>query len=93
MEDGEMYFTFLMDDGEEVLCEILFTFESEMTNKKYIVYTDSEVDDEGNTKVYASVLSHMDGSVVKLLPIETEREWCIIETILDELKKNADDEQ
>ena len=93
MEDGEMYFTVLMDDGEEVLCEILFTFESEMTNKKYIVYTDSEVDDEGNTKVYASVLSHMDGSVAKLLPIETEREWCIIETILDELKKNADDEQ
>lgn len=92
MEDGEMYFTVLMDDGEEVLCEILFTFESEMTNKKYIVYTDSEVDDEGNTKVYASVLSHMDGSVAKLLPIETEREWCIIETILDELKKNADDE-
>lgn len=92
MEDGEMYFTVLMDDGEEVLCEILFTFESEMTNKKYIVYTDSEVDDEGNTKVYASVLSHMDGSVAKLLPIETNREWCIIETILDELKKNADDE-
>lgn len=92
MEDGEMYFTVLMDDGEEVLCEILFTFESEMTNKKYIVYTDSEVDDEGNTKVYASVLSHMDGSVAKLLPIETDREWCIIETILDELKKNADDE-
>lgn len=92
MEDKEMYFTVLMDDGEEVLCEILFTFESEMTNKKYIVYTDSEVDDEGNTKVYASVLSHMDGSVAKLLPIETDREWCIIETILDELKKNADDE-
>lgn len=92
MEDKEMYFTVLMDDGEEVLCEILLTFESEMTNKKYIVYTDSEVDDEGNTKVYASVLSHMDGSVAKLLPIETDREWCIIETILDELKKNADDE-
>lgn len=89
MEDGEMYFTVLMDDGEEVLCEILFTFESEMTNKKYIVYTDGEVDDEGNTKVYASAINPT-GDI--LLPIETDREWCIIEAILDELKKNSDDE-
>lgn len=84
-----MYFTVLMDDGEEVLCEILFTFESEMTNKKYIVYTDGEVDDEGNTKVHASAINPTDDI---LLPIETDREWCIIEAILDELKKNSDDE-
>lgn len=89
MEDKEMYFTVLMDDGEEVLCETLFTFESEVTNKNYIVYTDNEVDDNGNTKVYASVLNHMDESVAKLLPIESDKEWCIIETILDEFNKNA----
>lgn len=90
-ENDEMYFTVLGDDGEETLCEILFTFDCDETNKTYIVYTDNEVD-EGNTKVYASVLNQVDESVAKLLPIETDREWCIIETILDELKKNSDDE-
>ena len=44
-------FTVMNDKGEEVTCEVLFTFESEETKKNYIVYTDNTTDDDGNVKV------------------------------------------
>ena len=75
-------------DGKEVDCEVLFTFESEETKKNYIVYTDNTEDDDGNTRVYASIYDPNDTNG-ELLPIETDREWKIIETILDSIQEKA----
>lgn len=83
-----MTFKVTNDEGKEVECEVLFTFESDETKKNYIVYTDNTVDEEGNTKVYASVYNPKEEET-KLLPIETEKEWKIIETILEELQNEA----
>ena len=83
--ENEMKFTVINDEGVEVECEVLFTFESEETGKNYIVYTDNTLDDEGNTRVFASIYDP-DSNASKLLPIETEKEWKIIETILEELE-------
>ena len=47
-------FTVINDEGKEVQCEVLFTFDSDETGKHYIIYTDNTTDEEGNTKVYAS---------------------------------------
>ena len=88
MKEETMTFKIVNDDGKEVECEVLFTFESDETNKNYIVYTDNTVDEEGNTKVYASIYNP-DEDEKKLIPIETEKEWKIIETILDELQNEA----
>ncbi len=78
-------FTVMDENGKEVTCEVLFTFDSEETKKNYIVYTDNTLDEEGNTKVYASIYNP-DEDETKLLPIETDKEWKIIETILEELQ-------
>lgn len=91
MEEKEMTFKVLNDEGVEAKCEVLFTFENDETKKTYIVYTDNTVDDDGETKVYANVLliedEDDDGSVdAKLLPIETEAEYDIIENILERLQ-------
>lgn len=83
-------FTVINDEGKEVECEVLFTFESEETNKKYIVYTDNTLDEEGNTKVFASTYLS-DADMTKLQPIETEKEWKIIEIILEQLQKQVAD--
>lgn len=83
-----MTFKVINDEGKEVECEVLFTFESDETKKNYIVYTDNTIDEEGNTKVYASIYTP-DQDETKLMPIETEKEWKIIETILDELQNEA----
>ena len=88
MSDETMTFKVINDEGKEVECEVLFTFESDETGKNYIVYTDNTVDEEGNTKVYASIYNP-DQDETKLLPIETDKEWKIIETILEELQNET----
>lgn len=91
-------FTVLGEDGKEIVCNVLFTFESDETGKNYIVYTDNSKDDKGNIQVFASIYDPNDQET-KLEPIETEKEWKIIETILNTLQeemnnpKNEDDEQ
>ena len=84
----------LQKDGKEIEFEVLFTFESDETKKNYMVYTDNSTDEEGNVRVYASVFKP-DAEPLELLPVETEREWKIIETILDSIqeenKKNSEE--
>ena len=88
MKEETMTFKVINDEGKEVECEVLFTFESDETKKNYIVYTDNTLDEEGNTKVYASIYNP-DQDETKLLPIETDKEWKIIETILEELQNET----
>lgn len=90
----ENTFKVIDKDGKEIEFEILFTIESDETKKNYMVYTDNTKDEQGNTKVYASVFNP-DAEVLELLPVETEREWKIIETIItsitEENKKNKEE--
>ena len=79
-------FTVLDEKGKEIVCEVLFTFNSEETKKDYIVYTDNTTDDDGNVKVYASIYDK-NKEKTELIPIETDREWKIIETILDTIQE------
>jgi len=92
MEEKKMTFKVISDEGHEVECEVLFTFESDETKKNYIVYTDNTTDDEGNIKVYASIYNPNEEQT-KLLPIETDKEWKVIETILEELQNEASNQQ
>ena len=85
-------FKVLDKDGKEIICEVLFTFESEETKKNYIVYTDNTTDEEGNVKVYASIFDP-NKEKTDLLPIETDREWKIIETILDTIQEENNKEK
>ncbi|HHW69448.1 MAG TPA: DUF1292 domain-containing protein [Tenericutes bacterium] len=88
MSEERMTFKVIDNEGKEVECEVLFTFESEETNKNYMVYTDNTIDEEGNTRVYASIYNPEEEEP-KLIPIETDKEWKIIETILDELQSEV----
>jgi len=88
MNDEKMTFKVINEQGKEVECEVLFTFESDETKKSYIAYTDNTTDEKGNVKVYASVYNK-DEENPKLLPIETDKEWKIVETILEELQTDA----
>ena len=85
MDEEKMIFKVMNEEGKEVECEVLFTFESEETKKNYIVYTDNTTDEGGNTRVYASIYKPKDEKSV-VYPIESEKEWKIIETILEELQ-------
>ena len=79
-------FKVINEEGREIVCDILFTFDSEETNKSYIVYTDNTKAEAGNIQVFASIYDPKQESP-KLEPIETEQEWKIIETILNTLQE------
>ena len=87
----ENTFTIIGDDGKEIKCEILFTYEDEKSKKNYIAYTDNSIDEEGNTKVYASIFNPEEENPV-LLPIETDEEWKLIDGILASLSSEDGEE-
>ena len=84
----EQKFTVVNAAGEEVECEALFRFESDETHKNYIVYTDNSQDENGNTRVYASIYTPGEEKT-KLEPIETEAEWNKIQQILDVIQEQV----
>ena len=88
MQEEKMTFKIFNDEGKEIECEVLFTFESNETGKSYMVYTDNTEDDEGNVKVYASIYNPEEKEP-KLEPIETDKEWEIVETILKQVQEEV----
>lgn len=86
--DEKMTFKVANSEGKEIEYEVLFTFDSDETKKSYMVYTDDSKDENGNIRVFAS--AYIPGEeTTELLPIETEKEWKIIDTILKELQEES----
>ena len=46
-------FTITNNEGKEIECDILFTFDNNET-KSYIIFTDNTLDENNNIKVYAN---------------------------------------
>lgn len=84
MEHGEKHITVVDENGNEQLCEVLFTFESEDFGKSYVFYypIGSEYDDEEETEIHVSAFIPSEGEQEgELQPIETEEEWDMIEEV------------
>ena len=75
------YLTIINDNGEKKEFEILLSFDSDETNKKYITYTDFTKDEDGSIICYSSILNP-DGSLSK---IDTEKEKTTIDELLNTL--------
>lgn len=81
-------FSMIDEDGKEIVYDVLFTFESDETKKNYIVYTDNTRDEAGNIQVYASIYDPENPNS-KLEAITTDKEWKVIETILETLQEEV----
>lgn len=81
-------FTMIDQNGVEKTYDALFTFDSEETNKSYIAYTDNTKADDGKLAVYASIYEEK-GDNIELKSIETEKEWKIVETVLQSLQEEV----
>ena len=89
MKNDKNILTIKNDEGKEIECEVLFTFDSEENNKSYIAYTDNTTDETGSIKVYASIYDPT-GKDKSLKPIETDEEWQVIENILSSIQEKID---
>ncbi|MCH5190127.1 MAG: DUF1292 domain-containing protein [Oscillospiraceae bacterium] len=73
------------DDGKDIECHLLFSFESENTGKVYIVYTDGSTDENGNLSVFASAVEeYINDEDVTFSAITTQAEWAEIDEKLEE---------
>lgn len=89
--EKENRLTFVDEDGNEILCEILFTFESKEFNKHYVLFYPIGEDDDEIEVMAASYVPTEEGEG-ELQAIETEEEWQMIESVLDEFDEEEFDE-
>lgn len=68
------------EDGQEIECNIVFTFNSEEYDKSYVIY--QPVDAEDETVYVASYNENEGGLGGKLEAITDEEEWEMIEEVL-----------
>lgn len=95
MEHGENNITVVDENGNEQLCEILFTFDSEKFNKSYVLYYPmSNEDEEEEIEIHASSFTPSDDNKDgELAPIETEEEWDLVEEMLNTFLDNEEAEE
>ena len=86
------YFQVKDKDGKVTKYDVLFTFESEETNKKYIVYTDNELDKDEMIKTYASIYEEI-GEGLKLTPITDDKEWNLVEKLINQATDEVETEE
>lgn len=80
-------FTAISEDGGELRCTALFYCGAPLTSGDVIVYTDGTIDEDGDTKVYASKINMEsftgddEWASVELSPLE-EGDWEVVEVLL-----------
>lgn len=65
------------DRGKVYECDVLMTFEND--SKSYMIYTDNELDEDGNVEVLATKYV-IEDNAIKLIPIETDEEWELVDS-------------
>lgn len=74
----------LDEDGNALEYDILFTFDSDETGKKYVLYYDATEDEP---EVYSSIYDD-EGH---LFPVETPEEWEMIEEVFNTFVANEEE--
>ncbi|WP_147532445.1 DUF1292 domain-containing protein [Bacillus marasmi] len=95
MDHGENNITVVDENGNEQLCEVLFTFDSEEFGKSYVLYYPVGADegDEEDIEIHASAFTpNVNGEDGDLMPIETDEEWDLIEEMLNTFLEEQDEE-
>lgn len=73
---------FIDENGVEIRYRVLFTFDSNETNKTYIVYTNDEKDSSGNIKAF-TLCHYIDDEGKKLMEVNSEKEINTIMTLFE----------
>lgn len=91
--DGQL--TIIDGEGNEKLCQILFTIESENFGKKYVVFYPIEsIEDEESEKIelMAAVYKEGEDGQGELFQVESDEEWQMLEEAVQQYEDGLDDE-
>lgn len=90
MNEEMEYLLVTDEEGNEIQCEIILTFESEEFNKNYVVY---QIKDDESGEYYAASYNPEDDDEGKLMQVETEAEWELIEEVLESFLEDEEEGQ
>ena len=88
--------TFFDEDGNEVVCQILFTVKSEEFGKSYVLFypiQDAVNDDDDDLELMAASYIEGEEGTGELFDIETDEEWEFIQDVVQSFNEsqNIDD--
>lgn len=82
-------FVIVNEDGTKKDAELVSLFKLSDTNKKYIVYTFNEVDDNGMVKLYVSIFNDDKDGVYSLENIIDDEEWTKVKDAMRKIAKDG----
>jgi uncharacterized protein YrzB (UPF0473 family) len=87
----ENQLTFIDEEGNEILCQILFTFHSDDFKKDYVLFypVGQEESEEQIDVMAASYTAEEENG--SLSPVETDEEWEMIEDMLEKFEDNMEE--
>jgi len=88
MENEKEYLLVTDENGNEIECEIIMTFSSDEFNKSYVVY---QIKDDESGEYYASSYNPEDDDEGKLLEVESDKEWDLIEEVLESFLEDGEE--
>ena len=84
-ENTDGKFIIETDDGENIECQLLFSYDSDKFKKTYIVYTDGSENADGELNFYASVVEEdINKDDTGFSAVKTQEEWDEIDEKLNE---------
>lgn len=93
--DEQQYFKLTMENGEEQLCRVVLTFDSDEHEKSYVIF--SQVDADGNESVDdVSALTfelNDNDEMINFKELETEAEWEMVNEVLTTIIDEFEDEE
>lgn len=87
MERQPEFFTVTDENGKDIECEIIMTFDSDEFGKSYVVY---QIVNDETGEYYAAAFNPEDGDEGKLIEVETEAEWDFIEEVLESYLEDSE---
>ena len=86
MDNEEQKITLVDEHGNEELYNVLFTFDSEDYGRSYVLLypSEAEADEEVDIQAYAFMPDeNHDLGERELIPIESDKEWDMVEEVLN----------
>jgi len=92
VEPKENQLVYVDENNNEIVCDILFTYDSEEFGKSYVFFTPEGEDDE-NAQVGVAAYSPTDESAGQLEPVTTEEEWKMLEEVFNSWMESEDEDE
>ena len=87
----ENQLVFIDENQNEVLCDIIFTYDSEEFGKSYVFFTEVGSEDEnGNREVGVASYVPTDDGIGELQPVTTDEEWEMIEEVFESFAEESE---